>query len=184
MALNTPFSDQGINPWATTEAIRGRNGRGRCRSRGKSGVFQQPASGMLCVTDVASFWDEPVEVELHAPAELRSVVLLDKQDVVREIRMSPVVDGVYEVREIGELYVAFSLAIACDRDSWSHALGAMDEEQLDQFQVSLNEKALIDAVRIDGCPDGLLFRAAADGYVVSALLEGGARVVGCLISAL
>jgi len=147
-----------------------------------AGVLRVPG-GVISISDVAYFWDSPTEVDFGVPVDLRVKVLLDSEQVVREIRMENGGDGAREAKLIGELQLDFSLAMACDRATWSQRLGGMSEQEYLDFQSSLDDKWLIDRIVLDGCPDGLLFRAAADVYSIYALCDPSARVVGCVIVA-
>jgi hypothetical protein len=147
-----------------------------------AGVLRVP-SGIVSISDAAYFWDSPTEIDLGTPVDLRATVLLDSEQTVREVRMETDRELSSEARLVGELQLDFSLAIACDRVSWARGLGSMSEQEYLDFQSSLDDKWLVDRVALDGCPDGLLFRAAADAYCIYSLYDSTSRVVGCVIVA-
>ncbi|MCB9619209.1 MAG: hypothetical protein H6724_07125 [Sandaracinus sp.] len=138
--------------------------------------------GVLSISDVAYFWDCPITITLARASRLVVRAEIDEDTVVR-VRFEP--EGSRQLRRhrVGDLVLDFSIALVCDRGTWSRGLSARSADEHLAFQDAFDDRPLVDSVALEGCPDGVCFRAAAGPYEVFELRDGQGGVVGAAIVA-
>ncbi|MEZ4250524.1 MAG: hypothetical protein R3B99_20005 [Polyangiales bacterium] len=144
--------------------------------------FVDVPEGVLSISDAEYFWDCPIELALTGVSRLVVRTEIDEGTVV-EVRFEPEGARKPRRRRVGDLVLDFSIVLVCDRGAWSRGLAAMTAEDYLAFQDAFDDRPLVDSVALEGCPDGVCFRAAAGPYDVFELREASGEVVGAAIVA-